>query len=521
MKKIGRQVHFIPTSENNLRNGEGSFIRLNNGSLMLAYTEFYGDDWEDEATARFVSIVSHDEGETWGDKSVLFEKPEDAVNIMSFSFLRMNNGDIGAFYIIKNKDLTDKIVFTRSADEGKSWSTPVNCLDCLDVQDYYVINNDRVIKLKSGRILLAAARHTVRTEHKQFMPGVICFFYSDDDGYTWQKSDTEFACPFPSNPDGYEEPGLYERADGTLWCYIRTSLGFQFDCFSFDSGNTWTTPRPNPFFSSACSPMLVKDCGELTVAVFNPVPEHLLREDSEPWGRTPYVIAVSTDRGLSFSKENVFYLEDDRTNGYCYPAIIECEDGFLVAYYHSNGTDVCLNSTKIIKITYDELLCEMRKSLETINQYAETYSDPPERVRVAGRGIVVSDGKILLSHELNTGVYMTPGGGLEEGETLEDCCRREVREETGYDVEPLYQFLRINEYSFETMYVSNYFVCEVTGEGKQMLTEIEVEHGIVPEWVSIEDALTIFGTFDEKTPDVRSLYIRELTTIKKYISIIK
>lgn len=159
--------------------------------------------------------------------------------------------------------------------------------------------------------------------------------------------------------------------------------------------------------------------------------------------------------------------------------------------------------------------------IETINQYAETYSNPPERERVSGRGIVVRDGKILLSHELNTGVYMTPGGGLEDGETLGECCARELMEETGYEVKPLYQFLKINEYSFETKYISNYFVCEVTGEGKQTLTDIEVEHGIVPEWVPIEEALAIFGTFDEKTPDVRSLYIRELTTINKYLENIK
>ena len=154
---------------------------------------------------------------------------------------------------------------------------------------------------------------------------------------------------------------------------------------------------------------------------------------------------------------------------------------------------------------------------EVIDQYAETYSDPPERERIAARGIVVSEGKILLSHELNTGVYMTPGGGLENGETLEECCKRELMEETGYEVKPQKHFLTINEYSFETKYISNYFICEVTGEGKQTLTDIEVEHGIVPEWVTIEDALTIFGAYDTETPDVRSLYIRELTTINKYL----
>lgn len=355
MKKIGREVLFIAATENNPRNGEGAFIRLKNGSIMFAYTEFIGNDWEDDAHARITAIFSKDEGETWTDKRVLFEKPENSKNIMCFSFLRMNNGDIGAFFIVKNADGTDKIVLARSDDEGETWSKPQSCLDCLEVQDYYVINNDRVVKLKNGRIILPVARHTVLTEHKEFMPGEICFIVSDDDGLSWYKIETELKCPFKNNPDGYEEPGLYELSDGRVWCYIRTSLGFQYECFSDDSGLTWSEPSPNMFFSSACSPMLIKDIEKYTVAVFNPVPEHVLRPESEPWGRTPFVIAVSTDKGKTFKKENIFYLEDDLENGYCYPAIIEVESGFLVAYYHSNNSGVCLNSAKMVKVMYDEL----------------------------------------------------------------------------------------------------------------------------------------------------------------------
>lgn len=356
MKKIGRQVLFLSSSEGNPRNGEGSFIKLKNGSVMFGFTEFLGNDWEDDADARISAVISNDGGDSWSEKKVLFNKPENTKNIMCLSFLRMNNSDIGAFYIVKNANGTDKIVFTRSADEGNSWSEPVSCMNCLPVQDYYVLNNDRVIKLRNGRIIFAVARHTVLTEYKEFMPGEICFFISDDDGLSWYKTDTEFKCPFENNPDGYEEPGLYEFDDGRLWCYIRTSLGFQFECFSSDGGITWSTPEPNLFFSSACSPMLVKDCGKYTVAVFNPIPEHILRSENEPWGRTPYVIAVSMDRGNSFKKENVFFIEDDLNNGYCYPAITEIENGFLVAYYHSNNTEICLNSTKIVKVNYDEII---------------------------------------------------------------------------------------------------------------------------------------------------------------------
>lgn len=359
MKKVGKQVLFINTDYNNPRNGEGSFIKLNDGRLMFGYTEFSGDcSKDDDAHAKICAIFSSDNGETWSNKRVLFTKPENSKNIMSLSFLRMNNGDIGAFYIIKNADGTDKIILTRSSDDGTNWSEPVNCLDCIDIPDYYILNNDRVLKMKNGRLILPLARHSVLIDPDEFMPGDLCFVYSDDDGRTWSKAATELLNPFKNNVDGYEEPGIYELDDGRLWCYIRTNTGFQYESFSSDCGLTWSTPEPNLFFSSPCSPMSVKRWGELTVAVFNPIPEHIMRSERENdllWGRTPYVMAVSYDNGKSFSKDNLFYLEDDLDNGYCYPAIYDGGDYILIAYYHSNNTDVCLNSTKITKIMRDEI----------------------------------------------------------------------------------------------------------------------------------------------------------------------
>ncbi len=155
--------------------------------------------------------------------------------------------------------------------------------------------------------------------------------------------------------------------------------------------------------------------------------------------------------------------------------------------------------------------------IETINQYAKTFSDPPENERIASRGLIIKDNKILLSYEKNTNVYMSPGGGLEADETLEECCVRELREETGYLVNPLNHFLIINEYCFETMYVSNYFICEIIGESEQSLTDIEVEHGITPVWVDLEKALDIFGGYASHREDIASLYLREFTVINKYL----
>jgi len=59
---------------------------------------------------------------------------------------------------------------------------------------------------------------------------------------------------------------------------------------------------------------------------------------------------------------------------------------------------------------------------------------------VVGVGAVVLDrGRVLLVRRGNEplkGEWSLPGGAVEVGETLREATRREVREETGLDVEP-------------------------------------------------------------------------------------
>ena len=155
--------------------------------------------------------------------------------------------------------------------------------------------------------------------------------------------------------------------------------------------------------------------------------------------------------------------------------------------------------------------------MEIINQYSIHFDDPPKKTRPASRGLVIKDGKVLLTYEEHTGVYMSPGGGREGEESFEDCCIRELKEESGYDVIPLEPFLIINEYCFDTCYEAHYFLCEITGEGKQSLTPTEIDHGVCPRWLTIDEAIEIFSHYDEKTEDLRSLYMREYTVLNRYL----
>lgn len=65
----------------------------------------------------------------------------------------------------------------------------------------------------------------------------------------------------------------------------------------------------------------------------------------------------------------------------------------------------------------------------------------PKRPVPGVGALIIEDGRILLverGKEPLRGYWSLPGGAVETGESLEDALRREVREETGLEVEPLH-----------------------------------------------------------------------------------
>ena len=142
------------------------------------------------------------------------------------------------------------------------------------------------------------------------------------------------------------------------------------------------------------------------------------------------------------------------------------------------------------------------------------------KTRAGSRAVIIRDGMILLSHETVSGWWLIPGGGMEDGETPEECCVRETEEETGLIVRPVRQFLTMYEYYEGYRYISHYFACEAEGRGQMRLTGAEQRRGLEPRWIPLTEAIDIFSrhqSYAATSEEKRGAYLREYTALTEYM----
>ena len=355
MAHSGKIMCDLAPGPGNPRNSEGAFADLKDGQILFIYSRFNGDSSADNAPASLAAIRSADGGETWSSEEVIITAEQDkAENIMSVSLIRLNNDDLGLFYFIRRGFDDGKAYLRRSADDGRTWGEPV-C--CVPATGYYVTNNDRIIRLRDGRLIVPAGYHrTVSGRKGHFTTwdsrSTTVFFYSDDDGKTWQESNL---CNVNARctRSGLQEPGAIELKNGSLYGWARTDLGVQYEMFSTDRGASWSVPQPSRF-TSPHSPLSMKRDPKTgcLIAVWNPIPEYITRrKPAKAWngGRTPLVCAVSRDDGETW--EEPLVLEDDPDSGYCYIAMHFYKDELLLAYCAGGTADGgCLNRLRIRKM---------------------------------------------------------------------------------------------------------------------------------------------------------------------------
>ena len=160
--------------------------------------------------------------------------------------------------------------------------------------------------------------------------------------------------------------------------------------------------------------------------------------------------------------------------------------------------------------------------MKTVDIFGNNRLPEVKRSRIACRGFVVENDKILICHEIVDKQFFSPGGGLEKDESLEECCIREVCEETGILVKVKDHLITVNQYYEDWKFITHYFVCEAIGETEAHLTKEEVSRGLVPEWANIDFIRDLWSRHDEfRREETRGSYLREYTALCEFFEVTK
>lgn len=339
-----------------LRAGEGSVATLRDGRLLLFYSRFL-QGGKDGDPSHIAARISCDGGNSWSDPRPHFLPPAGALNVMSASLLRLDDGRLICVFLVKWSEHHMTPMATWSGDDGVTWTEPV---PLSDEKEYFCVNNDRLVQLADATLVLPYARlkstETHPAESDQRWNMLCGLFFSHDRGRTWRRSPHEvahtpevFTPPLVDSPlhqhgdlahqithrlGVFQEPGVQPLSDGRLLLYMRSSYAI-YRCFAESVEAPWKDCGIFPGLNVCCGPQTIRrlpGSGQL-IMLYND-------RGNLAWGepgfrdRTPLSVALSSDEGKTWERWG--QLEND-THNYCYFSLLFSGDRFLATYYQSGN----------------------------------------------------------------------------------------------------------------------------------------------------------------------------------------
>ncbi|QMS85266.1 NUDIX hydrolase [Candidatus Xianfuyuplasma coldseepsis] len=120
------------------------------------------------------------------------------------------------------------------------------------------------------------------------------------------------------------------------------------------------------------------------------------------------------------------------------------------------------------------------------------------RKKIASRALILKGNEVAILYSKKYNAYITPGGGVEENETLEQACIREAKEEAGLIVKPIEQIAVLDCNYPKIRIIHNYFVCELIKEVDDTnRTDHEIDQDLELRWLSLEGLKQAYATHTE------------------------
>jgi Neuraminidase (sialidase) len=298
--------------------------RTASGKIFIAWS-LSGPNNND---GRIMGATSSDNGKTWSEGFLVLDIPKkfdgDPCVIIDGNRILVYASSV----VPPNKIDKSDIWMAASADDGKTWSSPVEIKTPFN---YFVGKRHIGLKLKDGTLVMPASYDLwaqaggtpAKTEGEMDLKAGVML---SKDGMNWTPHvDLHLFVPkvSPFSTGGVVEPAIVELHNGDLYMLIRTGTERLYESRSRDGGKTWSKPVPSQLYghNTPASLWRVDQNPKEIIAIWN----------NSPRNRYPLSVAISANGGKTWSKPKDVAKSDGLQISY--PGITQDKEGNFLAVW--------------------------------------------------------------------------------------------------------------------------------------------------------------------------------------------
>lgn len=255
----------------------------------------------------------------------------------------------------------------------------------------------------------------------------------------------------------------------------------------------------------------------------------VMRHGAPPLLYSLYLLPAYQHRGigkLAFQRMKKYC---QAQNHPCFLCHCQPENTAALAFYqHMGGTIIARDESNAeaymnsVTLRFDIHKKESMRHIVTLTDMdiLGTPGLSTAKPRLTARAVVINPaGQLAVMYAAKFGIHTLPGGGVEEGESIEEALYREITEETGCtiaSIEPL-GIIEENRAHADYTQINHYFIVHTADDALHPhLTALETENGTSASWYAPDEAYKRIASPVFERPQGKFLQARDVKALTAY-----